>query len=230
MADQEPDGVVEFLDFLPPFPEGSPRRVLNDTVRELIAELVTSTADDAVLLRAEGLVREAVALLSSAPHGRDYSSVAEGSLAEHHTQFAYFSPFTGAVNPLAPPMTIARHADRVVAEGTFGPQYEGPPGCLHGGYIAAVFDEVLGFTQSLTGHAGMTGRLEITYRSPTPLYVPLVVEGRVTSVEGRKILTQATLHAGERLCAEATGLFITLKDDGFATLMRERRAKTPDED
>lgn len=223
MDDAEKNPVVEYLDFLPPLPDGSIRPSLNDTVRRLIAELVTSTADDDVLRRVDALVADAVAILEKEPHGRAYASIAEGSLADHHSQFAYYSPFTGPVNPLAPPMTIVRHEDRVVAEGTFGPQYEGPPGCLHGGYIAAVFDEVLGFTQSITGHAGMTGRLEITYRSPTPLFENLVVEGRVESVEGRKIRARATLHAGDRLCAEASGLFITLKHDGFATLMRERR-------
>ena len=29
--------------------------------------------------------------------------------------------------------------------------YEGPPGCVHGGFIAAAFDEVLGAVQSLSG-------------------------------------------------------------------------------
>lgn len=220
--------VRDYLEPLPPFPPDSPRPALNDTVRRLIAELVTSTADDDTLRRVDRMVADAVGLLESEPHGRAYASVAEGSLADHHNQFAYYSPFTGVVNPLAPPMTIVRHPDRVVAEGIFGPQYEGPPGCLHGGYIAAVFDEVLGFTQSLTGRAGMTGRLEITYRSPTPLYQHLVVEGRVTGTEGRKILTHATLHAGDRLCAEATGLFITLRNDGFATLMSQRRIPSDD--
>lgn len=218
-----PDHVREYLEMLPPFPATSPRPALNETVRRLIAQLVTSTADDAVLREVDELVGRAVSLLDAQPHGRLYAGVAEGSLADRHNQFAYYSPFTGVVNPLSPPMTIVRHADRVVAEGRFGPQYEGPPGCLHGGYIAAVFDEVLGFTQSLTGRAGMTGRLEVTYRSPTPLHENLVVVGRVASTEGRKILTHATLHAGDRLCAEATGLFITLKDEGFATLIEQRR-------
>ena len=31
------------------------------------------------------------------------------------------------------------------------------PGCVHGGFIAGAFDEVLGFTMSFTGLIGMTG-------------------------------------------------------------------------
>lgn len=228
MPDDMSQRVGEFLSPLPPFPDGSARPQLNDTVRRLIAELVTTTADDDAMHAAEALVAQAVATLRHEPHGRSYAGAAEGSLTGHQAQFAHYSPFTGIVNPLAPPMVITRHPDRVVAEGVFGPQYEGAPGCLHGGYIAAVFDEVLGFTQSLTGSAGMTGRLEVSFRSPTPLFENLVCEGRVTGVEGRKIFTAATLHAGERLCAEATGLFITLKGDSFAAMMSQRRVPESD--
>ena len=36
--------------------------------------------------------------------------------------------------------------EHVVGHVVFGDAYEGPPGCVHGGFIAAAFDEVLGFT------------------------------------------------------------------------------------
>ena len=42
---------------------------------------------------------------------------------------------------------------------TFGDAYEGPPGCVHGGFIAASFDEMLGFVAGATGKPGMTARL-----------------------------------------------------------------------
>ena len=54
----------------------------------------------------------------------------------------------------------------MVGTATFGAAYEGPPGCVHGGFVAAAFDEVLGSTQSLSGEPGMTGRLTVNYRSP----------------------------------------------------------------
>jgi len=73
-----------------------------------------------------------------------------------------------------------------------------------------LFDEVLGLAQALSGHPGMTGRLEISYRSPTPLHTPLRVVGRFDRVDGRKIFTSGEITAGDRLCAEAVGLFITI--------------------
>jgi acyl-coenzyme A thioesterase PaaI-like protein len=57
----------------------------------------------------------------------------------------------------------------------------------------------------------MTGKLEIRYRSPTPLFEPVTFEGWVVRVDGRKIFTEGTLKAGDRLCAEATGLFISFR-------------------
>ena len=77
--------------------------------------------------------------------------------------------------------------------------------------MAAAFDEVLGSTQSLSGSPGMTGRLTVSYRSPTPLETELRFVGWLERVEGRKIFTQGELWAGDRLCAEAEGLFISIQ-------------------
>jgi acyl-coenzyme A thioesterase PaaI-like protein len=95
---------------------------------------------------------------------------------------------------------------------------------VHCGFIAAGFDEVLGFAQSLSGQPGMTGRLTVSYRSPTPLRRPLRFTGRVDRVEGRKIFTTAELRVVEddRLCAEAEGLFISVPSEVFQRLMSSR--------
>jgi acyl-coenzyme A thioesterase PaaI-like protein len=106
----------------------------------------------------------------------------------------------------------------------FGSAYEGPPGCVHGGYVAGAFDEVLGATQSLSGAPGMTGTLTVRYRSPTPLRSELHFIGELTKVEGRKIFTEGRLYAGERLCAEAEGLFISIDPAKFVELKRQRDA------
>lgn len=194
-----------------------------EATRRIIDELVSSTAEGDRLEAAAGLVEQAIAVLAAGGHGRSYTGVAEGSLLDHHTSFVDHSPLTGPLNPLAPPLSIVRHEDHVVGEGTFGPAYEGPPGCVHGGYIAAAFDEVLGFTQSLAGQAGMTVQLDVTYRAPTPLHRPLRFVGRLTATEGRRIHTHCTLHAGDTLCAEATAMFVALRPEVFQRLMASRR-------
>ena len=138
--------------------------------------------------------------------------------------YAFFdhSPFIGLANPLSPPVELEYAGDRVLGRVTFGSAYEGPPGCVHGGYIAAVFDEVLGSAQSLSGTQGMTAHLGIDYRRPTPLHVPLLLEGWLDRREGRKIYARATLHAEGELTAEAGGLFIAFDRERFTALLDSR--------
>ncbi len=131
------------------------------------------------------------------------------------TSFLDRSPIIGAINPIAMPMTITTSTDgngrvNVVGSVTFGSAYEGSPGCAHGGVIAACFGEVSGIAQSITGNPGMTVNLTIDYRSPTPLHQPLEFRAYVVSTEKRKIITAASLHHGETLCAEATGIFVSV--------------------
>ena len=98
---------------------------------------------------------------------------------------------------------------------------------MHGGYVAGAFDELLGATQSLSGNPGMTGRLSVSYRSPTPLHAELHLVGEITKVEGRKIFTEGRLYAADadgtqRLCAEAEGLFIAIDFSRFSELKAQR--------
>ncbi|APB01194.1 hypothetical protein NS506_07169 [Nocardia seriolae] len=62
-----------------------------------------------------------------------------------------------------------------------------------------------------TKQATRTAFLHVDYRSITPLNTELKVHGWVERQEGRKVFVRATLHDGDRLCAEAHGLFVLLK-------------------
>lgn len=191
-------------------------------LRQVLQHSATSTAADDVMSRAADLVEQAAMLLEPGPHGRGYHGSAEGSVGGVPHGFTSHSPVTGPLNALASIVTLSSSDTEVVADVTFGDAYEGPPGHVHGGLIAATFDEVLGFAQALSGAPGMTGKLEITYRAPTPLHTPLRVVGRFDRVDGRKIFTTGTIHAGDRLCAEAKGLFISVPPKRFGALDRLR--------
>jgi acyl-coenzyme A thioesterase PaaI-like protein len=97
-----------------------------------------------------------------------------------------------------------------VARGTFGTVYQGPPGYVHGGWVALAFDEALGMANIACGHPGLTGRLTVRYRRPTPLHEPVVLDAHTSSVEGRRITTVGTLRTGDAITAEAEGLFVIL--------------------
>lgn len=203
---------------------GDTRAELAEACRAIIEELASSTADSDSFAAARDHVQEAVRALAAASHGRPYEG-GEASLASYQQAlFIDHSPLVGPLNPLAPPLVLQAEGTTVTGTATFGSAYEGPPGCVHGGFIAASFDEVLGFAQSLSGQPGMTAQLTIDYRSPTPLHQPLRFVGVVERIEGRKIFTRAELRvaADDRLCAEAQGLFVSMRPEVFQRLMRDR--------
>lgn len=200
-----------------------PRVLLAEGVRSILQHSSTSTAADDVFAQAALLVSQAVELLENGPHGRPYDGSSEGAVGGVHHGFLSHSPVTGPLNALASRVHLETSEREVAATVTYGDAYEGPPGCLHGGFIAAIFDEVLGLAQALSGAPGMTGRLVVTYRSPTPLNTDLRVVGRLDTVEGRKILTSGEIRDGDRLCAEAIGTFISVRPGTFSSLDVNRR-------
>lgn len=210
------------------------RDELADAVREFHHLAVRGAADVGHLRDATERIRKIAAHLNDKVPTESYGNLAgmtdHVSGTEGRTSFLDRSPISGSMNPLAAPMKMfIEHPDprngvegTVTGRVTFGLAYEGPPGCVHGGFVAAAFDEVLGQVQALTGEPGMTGELVVRYKSPTPLHVELVFTGRVVKVEGRKIYTHATLMAGDRLCAESEGLFIAMNKEVFARLLKIR--------
>jgi acyl-coenzyme A thioesterase PaaI-like protein len=135
--------------------------------------------------------------------------------------FEDFSPVSGRANPVSPPLRMVKATDGTVTGSVvFSSAFEGPPGCVHGGALAAAFDDVLGLVQILDA-PGMTGRITVHFRRPTPLGREIRFNARITSISGRKVLCSAestTLHNDEWVVtAEADALFISLPD-GFRTL------------
>lgn len=185
-------------------------------------ELMMDTAASADELEAAAEAAEAfTARLGQAPRKRPLWGWAETSTSGDARAMFDSSPIIGLANPVAAPLRLAVVDDHVEGTATFGRQYEGPPGHVHGGFIAAAFDEALGMAQSLSGAGGMTGRLVVNYRSPTPLYTELRFVGRLDRRDGRKIYTSGTLMAGEKLCAEAEALFISIDFQRMRGLAKE---------
>ncbi len=212
----------------------TPRRVevrrLAQAMREIIEHLTSTTATTEELSAAADDLEGLAALLGSLPAGQQYQGFAEAAMAggavdpDDAERWAFFdhSPFIGLANPMSPPMTLRYERDRVVCDVAFGSAYEGPPGCVHGGYVAAAFDELLGAAQSLSGTQGMTAHLGVDYRRPTPLHTPLRLEGWLDRREGRKIWARGTIVADGELRAEAEALFIAFDPGRFAELLAAR--------
>ena len=196
------------------------RIAFTEVLRTLITESMISTAGADEYRHATELLALALGhVRTPGPEG--------GAATDSH--FIDRSPVMGSMNAIAPPMRaeIDRSTGQwgaVVCRVVFTSAYEGPPGHVHGGFIAAAFDEVLGQAQSLTGRPGMTGKLTTSYRAPTPLHTEIVYKGWVESVDGRKIFTRATSYAGDTLCAECEGLFLSMPQELIDKLRKGRPA------
>jgi acyl-coenzyme A thioesterase PaaI-like protein len=200
-------------------------RRLGDAMRAVIEGLAATTAPPDVLARAAAELEDLAEELEAHPKARDYDGFAESANAGDPSAFFEWSPLLGRSNPLAPPVSIEVVDGLVVGLVRFGVAYEGPPGCVHGGYIAAAFDEVLGLAQSLSGQQGMTASLTVDYRRPTPLNVELRVVGELLGISGRRITTRGELWAGEVLTAEARALFVSFDAAKFSQMINERRRR-----
>lgn len=120
------------------------------------------------------------------------------------------SPLSGLCNFIAPPMQVWYEQDCIKARVSMGWQYEGPPECVHGGFVAAMFDQLLGLGQSLTEEPGVTGTLNVRYHNKTPLNTELTMKGWVDRVEGRKNILCAEMFAGETKTASCEAVFIRI--------------------
>ena len=127
-----------------------------------------------------------------------------------HSDYLPRSPLVGDVSPLAPPMQWVSRDGGIDLRGEYPAAYEGPPGYVHGGWIALTFDEVLGIANINAGHPGMTGRLTVRYLKPTPLHRPVEIRGWTERVEGRRITARGEMYVDGVKTAEAEGLFIDI--------------------
>ncbi len=142
------------------------------------------------------------------------------SVAPGMEDFYDRGPMTGQSNPVAPPAEFKVDVDgrRVVGEVTYAKAYEGAPGCVHGGFVSAILDEVLGMACIFSGAPAMTAELTVRFRQHTPIETLLRMEARMDRVSGRKIETSGELLFGDVVVADAKGLFIGVSSEKFAAL------------
>lgn len=88
--------------------------------------------------------------------------------------------------------------------------FEGAPGMAHGGWIAAVLDEITGFLPILRAGFAVTASLHVDFKRPVPLAEPLVLMAREeTSDDGRWHVHGELRHeATDALLATAKAVYV----------------------
>jgi acyl-coenzyme A thioesterase PaaI-like protein len=193
-----------------------------EALRQLGHAIVAHDVDDGMFLRITSQVEELLAVIDATPervrapldmvHAVFVAPPPDG---RGRTNFPY-DIVTGKANPLGIAADISREGDEAVLRTTLGPAFEGAPGRAHGGVVAALIDEVMGFVLSINATTAYTGRLTVTYRAPTPLGVEIEMRAKLHRHHGRKLHIEANAYHGTVLLAHGEGLFITVDPDSFA--------------
>lgn len=204
--------------WFPPRGEESPAYAVKhrvaDHIRAAVEGLVAADVENVDMTDLVALEEVAADLrrrVDALPSLRERGSLAraplpEGALVER-------SPVSGRGNALAIPLDYEFDGEITRATAIFSPAYEGPPGGVHGGYVAAAFDELLGVAQMVTGLTGFTGTLTVRYHALTPIGTRILYEAGSGERDGRKLKVWARATAGDTLVAEAEGLFIAKVDE-----------------
>lgn len=92
---------------------------------------------------------------------------------------------------------------------TPGPEHQGYPGFLHGGLVAVILDEALGWTTYGNGVWTVTAKLTIRLRQPIPIGLPVEARAWISRERQRWVEGRAELRASDSsLLAEASGLLV----------------------
>lgn len=99
-------------------------------------------------------------------------------------------------------------------------QYQGYPGIVHGGIIAAMLDEAAGRSQM--GEASnprfmFTASLKVRYLKNVPVGQPLRLVGRAAETRGRVAQASSAIYDREgNLLAEATAVLVNVPEETIA--------------
>ncbi len=202
-------------------PEVAAARRATVALRRIIAATANNDAPAETLATAADTLEQIADDLE--PHARTsrYEGTGGIQLGGDNSVILESHPMMGPSNAIAPPMVITREASRARGTVTYTHQYEGPPGRVHGGFIAAAFDQVVGAAAALSGQVFFTGTLSVTFLAPTPLHEPLVYEATLDRVEDRRLHASGRLLSDGKVTAEAEGIFVTVPKSTFHAAMSD---------
>ena len=121
----------------------------------------------------------------------------------------------GRSHPCSPELRWQEASNRITGTVKFGQAFEGPPGHVHGGWVAGVLDHLMGMTHVRTGHPGMTGGLSVRYLKPTPLNQVIEVSAQATELDDKRTEVKAEMRFGETTIAKAEAIFVRVDREKF---------------
>jgi hypothetical protein len=132
----------------------------------------------------------------------------------------------GAFNPCFPEYRFD-HLDADTASGQviFPLVYEGPPGLVHGGFLAVFFDCIIQHQNCVTGLSGKTRSLQVMFRRPTPVLTDLRFDIARSEVDRGITSTARLLLDDEVLCIGEVNTLAQAPDKLTGYRFGKRRAE-----
>ncbi|MCK9873689.1 PaaI family thioesterase [Nocardiopsis dassonvillei] len=185
-------------------------RSLVARVHDLVDAVANTEVDTDTLAEAAATVEGITGRLNVAR--RQIGTMVQRDLQSGDVEYGTITNIvSGDTNPAAPPLLLERTPEGLRGEVTLNTVYQGPPGLVHGGWIAALLDQAVGSVSAVETTPGLTAKLEVNYRQPTPLFTPLEVTAEVDRVEGRKVFVSGRIRAHGEVTAEATALMVQVR-------------------
>lgn len=126
---------------------------------------------------------------------------------------------SGEANPMGIGIQPRRVGEEVIADFNLGAAFEGAPQRAHGGVVAAIFDDIMGYVLVLQRTPAYTGQMTVDYLAPVPIGVDLQVRGWLERRDGRKLWMRAEMTQDSEVIGAGSGVFIAIPPErlGIAT-------------
>ena len=195
-----------------------PLVALAESIRGLTETMLRVPALDAALAAEVERTRTALDALERrlAPHALHDAQPRMGPGPATQRPYYVSGVILGPHHPLRPELRVAYEDG--VTHGTvrFGVTFEGPPGCVHGGFVAHFFDQILGHHNLAAQIPAMTGTLSVRFRKGTPILRELSFDVHHERRGERKVVTSGRLHAAGEVFSEAEGTFVVPRRPGWS--------------
>jgi len=174
---------------------------LAGVLRELTSTVLSLEHTSPELEELTQALREAQRRLAAAAPPDPAARVGDHATTEQRV-YVDHSRDIGDYNPCFPSYEFRVEGTGGRGSVTFPLCYEGPPGIVHGGFLAVFFDCVLQQLNCDLGQAGKTAELSLWFRRPTPLLTPLAVHAE-RRIDDDRIHSRARLELDGKVLCEA---------------------------
>ena len=186
-------------------------------LKQLSESIINRHLDDSCLNYIGNNLKQLQQYIQSIPDKK--RQIAHFDFSKIHTETASVLPFGPVFGPLnAMSHNVKLHINsenkHLIADLHCSRTHEGPPNCVHGGSIAAIYDQLLAFTSIYNQTAGHTVTLNIEYLKATPINTPLQFETWIEEENGRKIVIKGLCKVNNDIVSRAEGLFIEYISNG----------------